>query len=47
MLWWMIEEGELDRYGKLFWKQIEEENGGLGDRKIVIAKRYVKFPRDN
>ena len=42
----MTEEGELDSNGKLFYEKLEEVNGGLGDRKIVIAERDGRSPRD-
>ena len=41
----MLEEGELDPNGKLFYAKLEEGNGGLGDRKIVIAERAGRSPR--
>ena len=30
--WYMLEEGELDPNGKLFYAKLEEGNGGLGDK---------------
>ena len=35
----MLEEGELDPNGKLFYTKWEERSGVLGDRKNVIAER--------
>ena len=42
----MLEEGEMDSNGKLFKEKLEEGNGGLGYRKIVIAERAGRSPRD-
>ena len=36
---YMLEEVGLDPNGKLFYAELEEGNGGLGYRKIVIAER--------
>ena len=35
----------MDSNGKLFYTKLEEENGGLGDRKIFIAERAGRIPR--
>ena len=42
----MLEEGELDSNGKLLYEKLEEGNGGLGDREIVISERYGRSPID-
>ena len=36
----------MDPNGKLFDEKLKEENGSLGDRKIVIVESAVSSPRD-
>ena len=36
----------MDPNGKLVYDKLEEENGGLGDKRIVISKRSDRLPRD-
>ena len=40
----MLEEGELDPNGKLFYANLEEVKVGLGDRKTVITERAGRSP---
>ena len=42
----MLEEGQLDPKGKLFYAKLEEGYEGLGDRKIVITERAGRLPID-
>ena len=46
MFWYMIEEVDLDPNGKLFESKLEEGNGGLGNRKIIMVERAGRSPRD-
>ena len=41
----MLEEGEVDPNGKFFYEELEEGNGGLWDRKIIIGERADMSPR--
>ena len=42
----MLEEGDLEPSGKLFYAKLEEGNRGLGGRKFVITERARSSLRD-
>ena len=46
MFYYIIEEGGLDYNGKLFDEKLEEGNGVLVYRNIIIMERYKRLPRD-
>ena len=43
---YILEGGDLDPNGNLFYEKLGEGNGDLGDRKIVISERSRMSPID-